>query len=238
MASHQLWLGHAAGHGGICHCTGAGGEYLYLKDEGRRGGRPGPTLFDGRRANSNHRRFGRFVIGEWRSEENPAANGPERRYAVVAKANEAGALPQAPLRLPFELAESLTEVQVRPWLLPPVYERLSRGQEQFLAEFRLAVPLFMRFSGIDFDGDDDAVQKLDAFIKRVQNILAYYGGYLIQLTIGDKGSYVYGAFGAPLAHHDDPARAVAAALELRSVSETFQILGSPVGQAGSVSTIS
>jgi hypothetical protein len=180
----------------------------------------------------------RFVIGEWRSEENPAANGPERRYAVVAKANEAGALPQAPLRLPFELAESLTKVQVRPWLLPPVYERLSRGQEQFLAEFRLAVPLLMRFSGIDFDGDDDAVQKLDAFIKRVQNILAYYGGYLIQLTIGDKGSYVYGAFGAPLAHHDDPDRAVAAALKLRSVSETFQILGSPVGQAGSVSTIS
>ncbi len=162
----------------------------------------------------------RFAVGEWR----PAANSLGRRYAVVSHPNASGALSQATLFSPFSLTGRLTEDQIRPWLLPPVYERLSRGREQFLAEFRLVVPLFMRFNGIDFDSDSQAAQKLDAFVRLVQNILAGYGGYLIQLTIGDKGSYVYGAFGAPLAHHDDPARAVAAALELRSVSKTFDFI--------------
>jgi tetratricopeptide (TPR) repeat protein/class 3 adenylate cyclase len=110
----------------------------------------------------------------------------------------------------------LTEDQVRPWLLPPVYERLRAGQGRFLAEIRPAVALFLSFGGLDYDHDDAAGEKLDAYIRLVQNILAYYEGHLIQLTIGEKGSYLYAVFGAPLAHDDDPRRAVAAALELRS----------------------
>lgn len=31
--------------------------------------------------------------------------------------------------------------------------------------------------------------------------------YMQQLTIGDKGSYIYAAFGAPIAREDDPVRA-------------------------------
>jgi tetratricopeptide (TPR) repeat protein len=54
------------------------------------------------------------------------------------------------------------------------------------------------------------------FVRWVQGVLQRYGGALLQLTMGDKGSYLYAAFGAPIAHEDDPARAVAAALELRS----------------------
>jgi adenylate cyclase len=46
--------------------------------------------------------------------------------------------------------------------------------------------------------------------------LARYEGVLINLTIGDKGSYVLGVLGAPVAHDDDAARAIAAALELLS----------------------
>ena len=42
-----------------------------------------------------------------------------------------------------------------------------------------------------------------------------YEGALIDITIGDKGNYLYATFGAPLAHEDDTRRAVAAALELR-----------------------
>lgn len=114
--------------------------------------------------------------------------------------------------LPREIEE-----QTRPWLLSPVYERLKSGQGQFLAEIRPAVALFLKFSGLDYDGDDAAGGKLDAYIRWVQNTLAHYEGYLIQLTTGDKGSYLYAVFGAPLAHDDDAARAVAAAMDLRAL---------------------
>ncbi len=50
----------------------------------------------------------------------------------------------------------------------------------------------------------------------MQEVLAHYAGWLVQVSIGDKGSYLYATFGAPIAHDDDAARAVAAALELRA----------------------
>src|SRR3970282_799787 len=85
---------------------------------------------------------------------------------------------------------------------------------QFLAEIRPTVALFLNFAGIDYDADAAGGQ-LDAFIRWVQGILGRYEGYLLQLIMGDKGSYLYSTFGAFLAHDDDPARAVAAALDLR-----------------------
>jgi predicted ATPase len=58
----------------------------------------------------------------------------------------------------------------------------------------------------------------------VQNILLHYEAYLLQLTIGDKGSYLYATFGAPQAHDDDIDRAVAAALELQSPPPTLNFI--------------
>jgi adenylate cyclase len=153
-------------------------------------------------------------IEQWRYEAET-----HQRFAVVSSLTEQiEAIPWPPFSpsAKTRAAEELTEAQVRPWLLPPIYERLKRGQSRFLAEIRPAVALFLRFGGLDYDQDDAAGEKLDAYIRLVQNVLACYEGYLIQLTIGDKGSYFYATFGGPLAHDDDPARAVAAALELRS----------------------
>ncbi|HKU85332.1 MAG TPA: tetratricopeptide repeat protein [Casimicrobiaceae bacterium] len=117
---------------------------------------------------------------------------------------------------------ALPEDVVREWLLPDVFERLRAGHGEFLAELRPAYPLFLRFRGIDYDydADDEAAAKLDAFIRSVQRILVSYGGNLLQLTIGDKGAYLYAVFGSPRAHEDDAARAVAAALELRTLQAT------------------
>jgi len=123
---------------------------------------------------------------------------------------DAGYWPTLPL-------ETLTEEQARPWLLPPVFERLSADRGEFLAELRPAVALFLSFGGIDYDKDEEAGTKLDAYIRKAQNILVRYDAYLFQLTIGDKGSYLYAAFGAPNAHEDDAIRAVSTALELRTI---------------------
>ena len=149
-------------------------------------------------------------IAEWRHH---AQTG--QRFAVVRRLRSQVA------ESPWQPLPPLAEAQIRPWLLRPVYERLQTGQGRFLAETRRAVALFLRFGGLDYDYDEQAGLKLDAYIRLVQNVLAYYDGYLIQLTTGDKGSYLYAAFGAPLAH-DDPARAVMAALELRALASRLK----------------
>ncbi|MEQ8858665.1 MAG: AAA family ATPase [Pseudomonadales bacterium] len=109
---------------------------------------------------------------------------------------------------------------IRPWLLPVVYERISTGRGEFLAELRHAFPVFLRFSGLDFDDDGQAIDKLKAFVASAQQIFDRYGGNVLQLTLGDKGAYVYGVFGSPVAHEDDAARAASAALELKQLEAT------------------
>ena len=120
--------------------------------------------------------------------------------------------------------DALSEEQIRPWLLPAVYERLKSGQGEFLAELRPAVALFLHFSGIDYDGNDAAGDQLDTFVRKVQHILSQYDASLLQLTIGDKGSFLYAAFGAPLAHEDDAVRAASAALELRALQPELDFI--------------
>ncbi len=118
----------------------------------------------------------------------------------------------------------LTDEQVRPWLLPAVYDRLKSGQGEFLAELRPAVALFLHFGGIDYDRDEAAGDQLDALLRQVQRILQQYEAVALQLTMGDKGSYLYAVFGAPLAHEDDAVRAASAALELRTLTDQLDFI--------------
>lgn len=147
---------------------------------------------------------------EWR------ANGDSGQHVAVVDSLRT---PVRPTPWPVLSPDALDDRLIRPFLLRPVFERLAAGQGDFLAELRPAVALFLQFGGIDYDQDPDAAERLDAFIRRVQTILARYEGNLIQLTMGDKGSYAYAAFGAPQAHEDDVVRAVSAADELRSAGE-------------------
>ena len=96
---------------------------------------------------------------------------------------------------------------------------------------RPATALFLKFEGLDYESDPAVRDKLDAFVRWVQRILARYDGSLIQLSIGDKGSTLFAAFGAPIAHDDDGARAVAAALALRNPPPELAIANCQIGLA-------
>ncbi|MBK8984874.1 MAG: AAA family ATPase [Chloroflexi bacterium] len=152
------------------------------------------------------------TITAWRKDE------AGQRYAVV---NGMAQIVTPPPQPPIPTIAATTS---QPWLLPPVFDRLQQNSDDFLADLRPAVVLFLRFSGIDYDGDDDAGDKLDAFIRHTQAILNYYEGFLIQLTMGDKGSYLYITFGAPIAHENDAARAADAVLKLRDLPSHFPFL--------------
>lgn len=144
-------------------------------------------------------------IAEWRA-------GPQgsRAFAVVQS------MRSVPAPTPWGPTPALGEEDVRPWILPPVFDRLIAGQGEFLTELRPAVALFLKFRGIDYDEDEEAGEKLDRFVRWIQKVVAAYEGFLHHVSVGDKGSYLYCAFGAPIAHEDDAVRALAAALELRS----------------------
>ncbi len=131
------------------------------------------------------------------------------RFAVVQELTSA-ASQIVPQPLPALEAESL-----RPWILPAVWEREQNGHGLFLTELRPAVAFFLNFSGLDYDADDEAPAKLNEFVVQVQALLNRYEGVLLQVNMGDKGSYLYGLFGAPTAHEDDAWRAVQAAWELQ-----------------------
>ncbi len=153
------------------------------------------------------------VSGRWRSEVDPRG-ARSSAYGVQALLR---ATP--PPATPFVGPEQVNagDPAVRRWLIPGVAQRLAEQQFRFLAELRPATALFLRFAGLDFEQDSAAGAKLDRYIRRVQAIIARYEGALIQLTTGDKGAYLYAAFGAPLTHDDDPQRAVAAAKELSAL---------------------
>ena len=120
--------------------------------------------------------------------------------------------------------DSLSDEQARSWLLTGVYRRLQAAQGAYLAELRPAAALFLRFGGIDYDADPAAPQKLDTYIRGVGQILARYEGSLLQLTIGDKGSYLYASMGAPVAHEDNVDRHLRVAWEIQTMSSQMPFI--------------
>lgn len=153
-----------------------------------------------------------MIHGEWRESE-------EGRFLCVHALTQP-CLPTEPGPVDAELPTQ----QARAWILPALYERMQGEQAHYLAELRPAVALFLAFDGIDYECDPLAEEKLNRFVCRVQQIIHRYEGALIQLTTGDKGNYLYAAFGAPIAHDDDSRRALAAALELRNLPNDFPFM--------------
>jgi adenylate cyclase len=148
------------------------------------------------------------AVREWRVDPDSGA-----RFAVVT-----GSIGAVEYDSP-ETTPSVPLAQLRDWLHKPQLD----PEQAFLTEFRPCAALFVRFVGIDYEADE-AANQLDAFVRRIQAVAARYDGALIQLTIGDKGSYAYVNFGALRAHEDVARRAVRTALELRNAALTMTYL--------------
>jgi class 3 adenylate cyclase/tetratricopeptide (TPR) repeat protein len=134
-----------------------------------------------------------------------------------------GPLQHTPPR-PVPVVQQPPAEVLRPWVLPFVFERETAGQGLFVTDLRPVVALFLRFdvlaaAGGEAQGDLDtaATQRLDRWITGAQRVLQQHGGVLLELIPGDKGSYLYAAFGAAKAHEDDTPRALRAALALRTL---------------------
>ena len=149
-----------------------------------------------------------LAVKEWRHDRTS-----EQRFAVAA--DFAGKL-SAPVFPP--VVQLPPDSKLQDWINPAIYAREQSGQESFLTEFRPCIALFVRFIGIDYDSNE-AEEQLDTFIRQIQICAEGHQGTLLQVTIGDKGSYAYVNFGALSAHENDARRAVKAALDLKKTAE-------------------
>jgi predicted ATPase/class 3 adenylate cyclase len=150
-------------------------------------------------------------VAAWRIESET-----QQRAAIIADLPFA----VAPAPWPAWPANRLSDDQMRPWAPPAVYARVRHSADPFLAELRPVVALMLQFGGFDYDSDESAGAKLDAYIRQVQATITRYDGHLVDVTMADKGGYLFAAFGALHAHEDDARRATLAALELRSLRVT------------------
>jgi class 3 adenylate cyclase/tetratricopeptide (TPR) repeat protein len=156
-------------------------------------------------------------VQKWRMAEDDGAS-----FAVVERLDRALEECQAP---PASMSLITEPALLRSWLLPEVYEGFTAGVGESLELRRGVVSLFLSFQGIDYDNDEQAGIKLDRYIRWVQDVIRRYDGALLQLIIGDKGNYLYAAFGAPTAHENDPQRAVSAALDLLVLPPDLDFVG-------------
>lgn len=154
------------------------------------------------------------AIQEWRHDSESG-----ERFAVVTSFMQ-------PVETPIISALDIgyfSSEELRAWLHAPLFEREQTGQGAFLTEFRPCTTLFIRFTGIDFDSVAAETQ-LNTFIETAQQIAARHSGTLLDITIGDKGSYIYISFGVLSTHEDDTRRAVNAAFELRETTRQLDFL--------------
>ncbi|MBN1890088.1 MAG: AAA family ATPase [Thermoflexales bacterium] len=141
-----------------------------------------------------------------------------------------------------ELERVLDQIEaVWPYLSPELAERIvARADQRWLGgEYRPTTVLFMNFSGFEEllsawdvvgeggesarpnlpaagDGVHTVARMLSEYFNTINQAIASFGGIVSRIDPYKHGSKLLALFGAPVAHEDDPLRAVHAALAMRA----------------------
>ncbi|MFN2215933.1 MAG: tetratricopeptide repeat protein, partial [Anaerolineales bacterium] len=162
---------------------------------------------------------GSVKVTEWRSDQKSG-----ERYALVTPPSKYNGMVSSIDALPVIDVNNQSLIDdLKPFIEKSVFEREISGQGSFLTEFRPCAVLFVRFTGINYE-EDAAGSQLDKFIRMAQRTTSRYGGNLLTITIGDKGSYVSIVIGALNAYEDDARRSVKIALEMQTESARIEFL--------------
>lgn len=128
---------------------------------------------------------------------------------VEAGPKEEDTIPLFPERTSPRPPEQL----VRAYVPGTVTARLNAGQENWLGELRVVSVLFVNLPDLNYATTLDRAQHT---IQYLQQELYRFEGSINKLNLDDKGTSLLAALGLPpLAHEDDPRRAVNAAMAIR-----------------------
>jgi class 3 adenylate cyclase/tetratricopeptide (TPR) repeat protein len=105
---------------------------------------------------------------------------------------------------------------LRGYVPAAVTARLAAGQSAWVSELRSVTVLFLRLPSLD-DIRSETLEQAQQLVGSVQEALYEYEGSVNKLGVDDKGATLVAAFGLPpVAHEDDPVRAVRAALGIQA----------------------
>jgi class 3 adenylate cyclase/tetratricopeptide (TPR) repeat protein len=131
-------------------------------------------------------------------------------FAVVAGVS--GRHRRAPMRPPAAAAEA-DEARLPTFLHPAIAERVRRGHRGLVDEHRTVTIAFVGFPDL-IDDRPEAVDRLQRYVATAVRVVDRWGGHLRQVDIGDKGSLLVLAFGAPIRYVNHEERAVRCCVEL------------------------
>lgn len=104
------------------------------------------------------------------------------------------------------------QAALRPYIPGSIINRISAGQSDWLAELRKVTILFVNLPDLGHDTSLETAQKT---MRTIQQVVYRFEGSLNKISQDEKGVMIDAAFGLPpLAHADDPARGIQAALML------------------------
>jgi len=107
--------------------------------------------------------------------------------------------------------------ELKPYIPGAVHNRLSTGQGAWLGELRRVSVLFINLPDMKIDTSTEIAQNV---MDALQRCLYRYEGSINKLSVDDKGVSLLAALGLPpLAHNDDPVRAVLAAMDMQTKLE-------------------
>jgi len=114
------------------------------------------------------------------------------------------------------------EISIQSFIAPAINSWLAAGQIDWLAELRRATILFINLG--DFS-NATPLEHIHRSITAIQEVIHHFEGNLHEIGMDEKGASPLITFGLhPLAHEDDPLRAVLAAQE---ISRLLNELGQP-----------
>ena len=113
------------------------------------------------------------------------------------------------------------ESSLRAYIPGAIINRLSAGQNSWIAELRRVSVLFINLPDIDQDTKLETAQNI---ARLVQRSIYRYEGAINKINVDDKGITIVAALGLPpFSHEDDPARSVQAALTIRRELNSLKV---------------
>lgn len=155
-------------------------------------------------------------------------DSPLDDFEIRAETRRArGAIPwsASPHAILAQIEVALRQVQaLRPYLAEELAEQIfaNARQRRLQSQFRPTTVLFLNFQGADKllelwqdpGGVNRVTGLLSAYFSALHGVLSRYGGIISRIDPYSKGTKMLVLFGAPVAHEDDPQRAVSAALTM------------------------